>query len=61
MMMLVHLGQVAIAEKIDNAWLATIEEGVHTADIYRKGVFKQQVGILAFAIAVIAHLDLKPQ
>ena len=57
MMMLVHIGQVAIAEIIHNAWLATIEEGVHSADIYRKGVSKQQVGILAFAIAVIAHLE----
>ena len=61
MMMLVHIGQVAIAEKIHNAWLATIEEGVHTADIYRKGVSKQQVGTLAFAKAVIAHLEKKPQ
>src|SRR5690606_10971564 len=36
-MMLVHIGQSDVAEKIHNAWLKTIEDGLHTGDIYREG------------------------
>lgn len=34
-MMLGHMGMHEQATKIKNAWLSTIEEGLHTADIYR--------------------------
>src|SRR5947199_1048482 len=37
-MMLVHIGQTATAERVHNAWLSTIEDGVHTYDIYDEGV-----------------------
>ena len=37
-MMLVHIEQPDIAERVHNAWLATIEDGVHTYDIYKEGV-----------------------
>lgn len=60
-MMLNHIGQQDIAEQIKNAWLCTIEEGIHTPDIYKEGVSKQLVGTRAFADAVIAHLGRKPQ
>ncbi|HSW73208.1 MAG TPA: NADP-dependent isocitrate dehydrogenase, partial [Chlamydiales bacterium] len=33
-LMLEHIGQFDVAEKFHNAWLKTIEEGVHTYDIY---------------------------
>jgi isocitrate dehydrogenase len=36
--MLVHVGQAEVAETIKNAWLCTLESGIHTADIYREGL-----------------------
>lgn len=60
-MMLNHIGQTDVAEKVHNAWLATIESGIHTYDIYKEGVSKQKVGTREFADAVIAHLGQKPQ
>lgn len=59
-MMLVHIGQRDVAEKVHNAWLATIETGIHTADIFRPGQSSQKVGTAAFAEAVIARLGQKP-
>ncbi len=59
--MLVHLGQPGIAEKIHNAWLRAIEDGVHTADIYQSGSSKEKVGTKAFAEAVIARLGQQPR
>lgn len=58
--MLVHLGQVAVAEKVQNAWLKTIEDGIHTYDIYQEGVSTKKVGTKEFADAVIANLGNKP-
>ena len=60
-MMLNHIGQQDVAETIKNAWSRTIEEGIHTADIYKEGVSKQLVGTQAFADAVVARLGMKPQ
>jgi isocitrate dehydrogenase len=60
-MMLNHIGQQDVAEQIKNAWSCTIEEGIHTADIYKEGVSKQLVGTKEFAEAVIAHLGQLPQ
>ncbi len=59
-MMLNHLGQTQIAEKVQNAWLKTIEDGIHTYDIFKEGVSKQKVGTKEFAEAVIANLGKKP-
>ncbi|MFP5041195.1 NADP-dependent isocitrate dehydrogenase [Parasediminibacterium sp. JCM 36343] len=59
-MMLNHIGQTAIAEKVQNAWLKTIEDGIHTYDIYKEGTSKQKVGTKEFAQAVIANLGKKP-
>jgi isocitrate dehydrogenase len=59
-MMLNHIGQTDIAEKVHNAWLTTIEEGTHTYDIYKEGVSKEKVGTKEFAKAVIANLGKKP-
>jgi len=59
--MLTHIGQVKVAEKVQNAWLKTIEDGIHTYDIYKEGVSKQKVGTKAFAEAVIANLGQAPQ
>lgn len=59
-MMLNHIGQSAVAEKVQNAWLTTIEEGIHTYDIYKEGVSTQKVGTKEFADAVIANLGKTP-
>jgi isocitrate dehydrogenase len=59
-MMLNHIGQTDVAEKVQNAWLVTMEEGIHTYDIYKEGTSKQKVGTKEFASAVIANLGKKP-
>jgi isocitrate dehydrogenase len=59
--MLVHIGQADVAERAHNAWLKTIEDGVHTYDIFREGVSKEKVGTREFADAVIARVGLKPE
>src|SRR6478672_3406963 len=59
-MMLVHIGQAAIAERVHNAWLRTIEDGVHTYDIFDESVSKEKVGTKEFAEAVVARLGKKP-
>jgi len=60
-MMLNHIGQTEVAEKIQNAWLKAIEDGVHTYDIYKEGTSKQKVGTREFAEAVISRLGQKPE
>jgi len=60
-MMLNHIGQQGIAEKVKNAWSRTIEEGIHTADIYKEGISREKVDTEAFADAVIQRLGQKPQ
>ena len=60
-MMLVHIGQGEVAAKIHNAWLKTIEDGIHTGDIYREGTSKERVGTVAFAEAVMSRLGQLPE
>ncbi len=60
-MMMVHIGQPDVAERVHNAWLKTIEDGIHTYDIFREGVSKQKVGTKEFADAVIERLGRKPE
>ena len=60
-MMLVHIGQPQVAAKIQNAWLKTIEDGVHTEDIYSQNLTKQKVGTREFAAAVIERLGQTPK
>ena len=59
-MMLVHIGQTGTAERVHNAWLRTIEDGVHTYDIFDEAVSKQKVGTKEFAQAVVDRLGKKP-
>lgn len=60
-MMLVHIGQPDVAERVQNAWLKTIEDGVHTYDIYDPQTSTQKVGTKEFADAVIARLGQMPE
>jgi len=59
--MLVHLGQGDIAGRVHNAWLRTIEDGIHTYDIYKDGTSKQKVGTKEFAQAVAARVGQVPE
>jgi isocitrate dehydrogenase len=58
--MLVHLGEAPVAETISNAWLATLESGIHTADIFRDRLSQVEVGTRAFTDAVIERLGDRP-
>jgi len=59
-LMLVHIDQPEVAARVHNAWLRTIEDGIHTYDIFTAGVSVQKVGTREFAQAVIARLGEKP-
>jgi len=59
-LMLGHIGQNEVADKIQNAWLKTIEDGVHTVDIYDENVSTQKVGTKEFGQAVIERLGQLP-
>jgi isocitrate dehydrogenase len=60
-MMLVHIGQSDIAARAHNAWLKTIEDGIHTYDIFKPNLSKQKAGTKEFADAVVARLGEKPK
>jgi len=59
-LMLVHIDQGEVAERVHNAWLRTIEDGIHTYDIFTEGVSTQKVGTKEFAAAVCDRLGQKP-
>lgn len=59
LLMLNHIGQGDVAEKIGNAWLKTIEDGHHTADIAEDK--SKALNTQEFADAVIEHLGQKPE
>lgn len=59
--MLNYMGKNDIAEKIENAWLATIEAGVHTYDIFNETVSTKKVSTSEFAQEVISRLGHKPK
>lgn len=60
-MMLHHIGQPAVSENIHNAWMRTIEDGIHTPDIFKEGTSVRKVGTRAFTEAVIANLGHRPR
>ncbi len=60
-LMLVHVGQGDVAARVRNAWLKTIEDGVHTIDVYRPQVSTKKVGTQAFADAVIERIGQEPK
>jgi len=60
-MMLTHIGQGGVASKLHNGWLKTIEDGIHTGEIYREDISKEKVGTKDFTKAVIERLGQEPQ
>jgi len=61
LLMLQHIGQTQVAESIHNAWLRTLEDGIHTGDIASAEHTVEKTGTEGFAAAVIARLGQKPQ
>jgi isocitrate dehydrogenase len=59
-MMLLHIGQKSIAEKVQNAWLLTMEDGVHTGDIFKDENSTIRVNTEKFTNAVIERLGNAP-
>ena len=59
-MMLSHVGKTKVADTIKNAWLKTLEDGYHTADVYQENITKQKVSTSEFADKVIENLGNKP-
>lgn len=59
--MLTYLGQGTTAALVHNAWLKTIEDGVHTVDIYNPETSTRTVGTADFAAAVIERLGQMPE
>ncbi|TAF35755.1 MAG: NADP-dependent isocitrate dehydrogenase [Cytophagales bacterium] len=59
-MMLNHIGQGGVASRVHNAWLKTLEDGIHTYDVYKEGKSTRKVSTTEFAQAVIERLDKTP-
>jgi isocitrate dehydrogenase len=59
--MLVHLGEAEVAQRVSNAWLATLESGLHTADLHREGLSEREVTTDEFTDAIIARLGSRPE
>jgi isocitrate dehydrogenase len=59
--MLMHLNHPTTAATIYNAWLRTIEDGVHTVDIFREGKSARKVGTKDFTRAIIDRLGAAPR
>jgi len=60
-MMLVHIDQPDVATRVHNAWLRTIEDGIHTYDVFQEGISREKVGTREFAKAVVARLGSYPE
>ncbi len=60
-LMLDHIGQPDVAERLHNAWLKTIEDGVLTADVAPRDASTEAVSTEAFARAVANRLGETPQ
>src|SRR6202022_624886 len=60
-LMLVHIRQEDVAERVHNAWLKTLEDGVHTYDVFVESVSRKKVGTREFAAAVVERLGQRPE
>jgi isocitrate dehydrogenase len=59
--MLAYIGQPKIADIVKNAWLTTLEEGYHTADIFNNKFSIKKVSTSEFATAVIERIGETPK
>jgi len=58
--LLAHVGQGEVATRLQNAWLRTLEDGIHTADLHRRDSPTDAVGTKAFGQAVADRLGERP-
>lgn len=61
LMMLQHIGQAPVAEKIHNAWLKTLEDGIHTGDIYSAEHSTKKANTKEFTDAILERMGKKPE
>ena len=59
--MMDYIDQPDVAIHIHNAWLKTLEDGIHTYDIYKEGTSQKKVGTKEFGETVIQNLGQKPE
>lgn len=59
-LMLTHLGQSEVAERVQKAWLRTLEDGIHTYDIATAEHTRETVGTQEFARAIVERLGQQP-
>ncbi|NUY39731.1 isocitrate dehydrogenase [Wolbachia endosymbiont of Litomosoides brasiliensis] len=59
--MLIYISQADVAKLVYDAWLKTLESGIHTADLYKEKRSRRKVGTKEFAEAVIDNLGKKPE
>ncbi len=59
--MLDHIDQPDVAQALRNAWLKTLEDGIHTADIYNEATSKHMAGTTDFARSVVERLGQLPR
>ncbi len=59
--MLNYLGENRVAARIHNAWLKTLEMGIHTYDVFSEGKSREKVGTKEFARAVGKFLGQNPE
>ena len=60
-MMLVHIGKPTVAASIQNAWLKTLEDGIHTPDVFNEKQSTRKVSTEEFTDAVIDRLGMMPR
>lgn len=59
--MLIYTGQASTGKLIYDAWLTTLEDGIHTADLYNKKISKKKANTTEFAQAIMDNLGKKPK
>ncbi len=59
-LMLIHIGQYEAATTLHNAWLKTLEDGIHTYDVFKEGISHKQVSTSEFGDAVCARMGQRP-
>ncbi len=59
-MMLQHIGQTEVSEKIANALLKTLEDGIHTQDVFNPDFSRKKATTSEFAQAVIERIGKHP-
>jgi isocitrate dehydrogenase len=60
-MMLEYIGDLKSADLIHNAWLKTLEDGLHTYDIFTPQQSREKLGTAEFTNAIIARLGQKAE